>query len=87
VLIAYCTGLICICTGLLVFATVFTVKNYWMLRAMSPSLPGKHDEVPPVRADQPKRGLRYDSAPDARTGADATEWTGPVTPYTPADRR
>jgi hypothetical protein len=69
------------------FATVFTVKNYWMLREMSSGLPGKHDEVSAVRADQPKRGLRYDSDADPRSGADAAEWTGPVTPYTPADRR
>ncbi len=52
-----------------------------MLREMTGGLPGKHDELPAARAEQETRSVRYDSA------VEATEWTGPVTPYTPANRK
>ena len=115
VLVEYCTGLICVCTALLVTATVFTVKNYWMLLEISEYLPGKHDETPrgrttgersaegagrrthsvtttavtpprpAARVDEHQRRFeRYDSGATPET--ETTEWTGPVTLYTPVNR-
>jgi hypothetical protein len=87
--------LIAVCTGLLIFATVFTMKNYWLLsRLTDATAPGKHDTEPArsarreprerVRVDTHERHFEhYDSA---RPPADEVEWTGPVTVYTPAKR-
>jgi hypothetical protein len=85
VLLAYCTGLIAVCTGLLIVATVFTVQNYWMLRRLSDGEPGKHDPEPRAVSETSSRGHseHYDSGPPP---ADDSEWTGPVTTYTPAGR-
>lgn len=93
VLLAYCTGLIVVCTALLIFASVVTMQNYWMLRRLTAGPPGKHenaahspvDEPKPIRrVDSRRHGMEhYDSGfPAAADG----EWSGPVTPYTPADR-
>ena len=79
-LIAYCTGLIAICTGLLIFATVFTMQNYWLLRQLSDPLPGKHDG----RAEEQGRSVEYYDS--GAVDFDDAEWTGPVTAYTPAHR-
>jgi hypothetical protein len=92
VLVAYCTGFISVCTILLFIATIFTVQNYRMLRRMSEVAPGAHDEdavgQPAARragAAQRRPVERYDSGDTVDTGAG--EWTGPVTPYTPAARK
>lgn len=115
-LVAYCTGLIVVCTALLVPATIFTIKNYWMLRELVRDQPaGKHEpprtaaaaRTAPVRrpASEPPRPTaprpraarvpraepthayyEADYTPPAPSGGDTMEWTGPVTPYTPANR-
>jgi hypothetical protein len=90
VLIAYCTGLILVCTVLLVVATAVTVKNYWLLRdIVKAPASGRHDE--PVSAPLPeqpseRREPRFDRYDSGVPPVNATEWTGPVTPYTPATR-
>jgi hypothetical protein len=93
VLIAYCTGLILVCTVLLVVSTAVTIKNYWLLRDLvKPPAPGRHDE--PLTAPLPEQRTegrearfdRYDSGAPPANAANAGEWTGPVTPYTPATR-
>ncbi|GEM_PF-6759101 len=79
-LLAYLIGLIGVCTGLLVVATAVTIKNYWLLRELLECAPpGRHDED-----TKPDRRVEcYDSGePQPQT----VEWTGPVTPYTPAAR-
>jgi hypothetical protein len=87
VLLAYCAGLIAVCTGLLIIATVFTVKNYWMLRELSNAPPGKHSADTP--RDVPRgspSGIpsqRYDSGFPEQND----EWCGPVTVYTPSGRK
>jgi len=87
VLLAYCVGLIAVCTGLLLIATVFTVKNYWMLRELSNSPPGKHSvEVSREASGEVSRdsaSVRYDSGFPAQND----EWTGPVVAYTPTGRK
>jgi hypothetical protein len=83
VLLAYCAGLIAVCTGLLIIATVFTLQNYRMLRDLSDAPSGRHDAEEAAPVARP-RTERYDSG---LPPADDTEWAGPVTPYTPADRR
>jgi hypothetical protein len=88
VLIEYCTGLILVCTVLLVVATSVTIKNYWLLRELtSPAAPGRHDAEPPAerapdrrREEREPHFERYDSGPPVSPA----EWTGAVTPYTPA---
>jgi hypothetical protein len=90
VLIAYCTGLILVCTVLLVVTTAVTVKNYWLLRdIVKAPAPGRHDE--PVSASLPEqqsepRETRFDRYDSGASPVNAGEWTGPVTPYTPAAR-
>jgi hypothetical protein len=91
VLLAYCAGLIAVCTGLLLVATVFTVKNYWLLRELSISPSGKHSaeesrEAPREIAREASRGnasVRYDSGFPEQSD----EWTGPVVAYTPTGRK
>jgi hypothetical protein len=98
VLLEYCIGLIAVCTGLLIIATVFTIKNYWLLSQLTDAAPGKHDFKASASATasarpEPSERIRVDTHQrhfehydSARPPADEVEWTGPVTVYTPADR-
>jgi hypothetical protein len=83
-LLAYLIGLISVCTGLLLVATAVTIKNYWLLRELlEGAAPGRHDSG----VTRERRVERYDSAdPVVPDRPDTIEWTGPVTPYTPAGR-
>jgi hypothetical protein len=83
VLLAYCAGLIAVCTGLLIIATVFTVKNYWMLRELSNAPPGKHSADAPRDIPSGVPSERYDSGFPVQND----EWCGPVTVYTPTGRK
>lgn len=82
-----------ICLGLLVVTAFFVVQNYLMLRRIQESLEPFDRESPIDRpaSNQPqrraaleKRTMRYDSLDEPDRGQ--PEWTGPVTPYIPADR-
>jgi hypothetical protein len=91
VLLAYCAGLIAVCTGLLLVATVFTVKNYWLLRELSNAPPGKHSaedsreasRQTSLEASRGNASVRYDSGFPEQSD----EWTGPVVAYTPTGRK
>jgi hypothetical protein len=87
VLLAYLIGLITVCTGLLLVATAVLIKNYWLLRELTEGAPaGRHEAA----AAPERRFEHYDSADSVKPVAvdrpDSIEWTGPVTPYTPAGR-
>jgi hypothetical protein len=87
--LAYCTGLICVCAIVLFAATLLTVRNYQLLRRLSEdtgaALRGASaPRAGRVDASRRLRVERYESAAPPEMGAG--EWTGPVFPYTPADR-
>lgn len=91
-LVVLATVLNIACIVLLGIATHFTVRNYRVLRRMQERATSSHDATvrnPKPRPEPSQRtparsSQRYDSLDVPDRGQ--AEWTGPVTPYIPADR-